>query len=134
MARTGKLILLFVPWNSTTKVRANGCENAKPSLAVFRYVNRFFRYRFSPAVHLPYLNRAHHGFGQGRELADFAHRGIFEFGCVAQQWKKGEADEWHRKQGAYKNRAKPQQCTEKRAPILERQCRWCRLKWCRGFR
>jgi hypothetical protein len=59
---------------STPQVRANGGKNAKVALTVFRHIDDFFGYRFTPAVHLANLNGAHYRPGHGRELALAPHR------------------------------------------------------------
>src|ERR1700758_4835896 len=59
MAGANKLVLLLVPRDGTAEVGTDRCEHAQLALTVFRHVNCFFRYCFTPSIHLFYLNGAH---------------------------------------------------------------------------
>src|SRR5260370_20980990 len=120
MARANKLILLLVSWHRATEMGTNRSEHTKPALTVFRYIDRFFGYRFAPAIHQLNLNGAHHGLGQGRKFGQCSHWRLFEFGGAAQERKQREANQWHRKQGSDKEPSHGEQRAEKRAPALWR--------------
>ena len=70
-------------------------SRSEPALSVFRYIDRFFGYRFAPAIHQLNLNGAHHGLGQGREVGQRSDGRLFELGGATQERKQSEANERH---------------------------------------
>src|SRR5580704_10394348 len=103
MAGANKLRLFLVPGDRATQMWTDRCEDLKLPPTIFRHINRFFGYRFTPSIHLLDLNGAHHRIGERRKLAQFSHGRSFDFSCTSEQWEKCEANQRHGKQCTDKN-------------------------------
>jgi hypothetical protein len=123
MAWTDEPILFLVPWHRAAEVGADGAENTKLASLIFCNVNRLFRHRFAPAIHLFNLNGTQHRFIQSRKLIQRSYWGTLQFRRPTQYRKEREARERHAEQGTYKGRANAEERAEKRARLLKRHSR-----------